>query len=156
MQPVTAVNTVSAFRDNIMVHLMEHITSCGISTPSRSIAIPYSHLALAAVRFLPEYATGDMTANSAPLTSSMTDKSSNTIRFFALSFSTMVIMPFAFPSSKCPFLSKLPSGKQPDKTLSASLPQRTAPAIHFSAYTTAFQSVFCHIPTTFFSPPKYL
>lgn len=35
-----------------------------------------------------------------------------------------------------------PPGKQPDKTLSASLPQKTAQAIHFSAYTTAFQSVF--------------
>ena len=44
--------------------------------------------------------------------------------------------------------------KQPDKTLSASLPQRTAPAIHFSAYTTAFQSVFLPYSHHLFLPSK--
>ena len=37
---------------------------------------------------------------------------------------------------------------------SASLPQRTAPAIHFSAYTTAFQSVFLPYSHHLFLPSK--
>ena len=157
MQPVTAVNTVSAFRDNIMVHLMEHITELRHLHPVKVYRYPIQPPCIGCRPISAGIRYRGHDSKLCPLdliNDRQIIKYNPILRLIILNYGYNAI---CLSVLKMPLSLKTSLWKNsPIKLFRLHFLKELPQPFIFQLIQLLFSRFFCHIPTTFFSPPKHL